>query len=165
MLRFPAKQLRAEVIRTYCRDAIVTAGVVCFSSGNAAAALREAGLDVVEVGPSPNAMLRTDRWWTHAMIRHVFPSRFDATSGHLPAELMVLCGRAYRERLGVLGLGPVQVPSGSGETLACLAMVYPDTEFEAVYDLDDATRFDPRAPLNELVERVASRIHRGAVVP
>ena len=52
----------------------------------------------------------------------------------------------------------VVVPTGSGETLVCLAMAFPKVKFIARYNIDAATEYHEEAPLNKLVERLAFRI-------
>ena len=52
-------------------------------------------------------------------------------------------------------------PTASGETIVCLAWVYPHCRFAAVYDDDaPATCYDNEAPLNALVRAVAARVRR-----
>lgn len=158
-LRVPAKRIRARVIARWCKRAGV-AGVVAFSCGNATRELRRAGLYVVEV--APRGALRAGRWWGADEIRRAWPHLLDATSGHLPAPLMLEIATALRRHLGRLGAGPYLVPTGSGETIVCLAMAYPRTRFVAAYDdRDPATRYEPRAPLAPLVRAFAHEI-RGA---
>ena len=153
LLRFPHKQIRAAVIADHLRRAgRAAAGVVCFSCGNASAALRAAGLDVLDVGP--RGALQPRHWWTEAEIAKAFPTMFDATSGHLSTALMLRIGQAYRAHLGELPPA-VYVPSGSGETAVCLALAYPERRIHAVYDdSDPATTWNDAAPLNTLVERL-----------
>jgi hypothetical protein len=64
-LRFPHKQIRSRVIKDYVRAAGYR-GVVVFSCGNSATALREQGLEVVEVGDKGD--LKAGKWWTQAEI-------------------------------------------------------------------------------------------------
>jgi len=115
---FPHKQIRSRVIKGYV-DAAGYRGVVVFSCGNSAAALREQGLEVVEVGPSGE--LKTAKWWTQAEIHRAWPDLFDATSGHLSVPLMCDIAKAFRAHLGDLpGAERYTVPTGSGETICCL---------------------------------------------
>jgi hypothetical protein len=60
----------------------------------------------------------------------------------------------------------VYVPSGSGETLVCLKLAYPEKKFIAVYNLDAATEYSPRCPLNDFVKVMAEdRIfHSGIII-
>jgi hypothetical protein len=156
-LRFPNKKLRAKVIADYVRHAGYR-GVVVFTCGNAAAALRESGLEVVEIGPRGD--LKTEKWWNPSEIHRLHPDLFDATSGHLPACLMVEIGRAFREHLGDLPAGCYAVPTGSGETIMCLRAAYPDPaiNFCAMYDnARPETERDPQNPLNKFVDALFSR--------
>jgi len=152
VLRFPNKALRARVIANYVRTAGYR-GVVVFTCGNAARALRECGLEVVEIGSRGD--LQTQKWWKAAEIHRLHPDLFDATSGHLPACLMVEVGKAFREHLGDLQPGQYAVPTGSGETIMCLRAAYPDPDivFHAAYDdsKPETTR-DPMNPLNDFVD-------------
>ena len=155
LLKFPHKMIRAKVIKGYLKDTGYKK-VVCFSCGNNIKALRAEGLEVLYVGE--NGDLSPNKWYTQGEIRKVFPEYFDATSGHLPMELMLTLGEAYKTYLGELEDEIVYVPSGSGETLVCLKMAYPDKKFVAVYNLDKATEYDRHCVLNRLVELLAADI-------
>ena len=155
LLRFDHKRIRAEVIREYMNDAGYTRAV-CFSCGNAARALESAGVETIHIGE--NGVFRPNKWFSPAEVRNIWPDAFDATSGHLGAFLMVKIGQRYRESLGELP-DVVYVPSGSGETLCCLKMAYPQNEFIAVYGLDKATEYSDSAPLNNLVELLAFDVY------
>ena len=151
--RFPEfqnKVLRANEIKRYVQ-ASEYSGVVCFSSGNASAALRNVGLDVVGVGPADS--LSANGWWTEAEIHRVWPDRLDATSGHLPLSLMHRIASAYKIGLerAKIGPGPYIVPTGSGETILCLSMAYPRTELVAAYNVGQGTEYCKAAPLTALV--------------
>lgn len=147
MLIFPAKQIRAQVIAEYA-NAAGYRGVVAFSCGNATRELRAAGLWVLDISPSGD-IAPTGKWWTPAEIHRAFPDLFDATSGHLPAWMMIEIGKRFREYLGDIEGG--DVPSGSGETIMCLRWAYPDKIFRPVYNLDKATEYNDNSPLNYLV--------------
>src|SRR5437016_658912 len=131
VLDFPAKRIRSRIIASYVRAAGYR-GVVVFSCGNSAAALREQGLELIEVGPRGD--LKTEKWWTPAEIHRTWPDLFDATSGHLSAPLMGDIAKAFRAHLGELPRVRYAVPSGSGETICCLRVAYPLLDFEASYD-------------------------------
>lgn len=155
MLRFPHKLIRAKCIKEY----MAAAGydrAVCFSCGNAADALEAEGVDVVHIGE--RGLLTPNRWMHKSEIDKVFHGYFDATSGHLPVELMVMIGKAFRHHLGSMEEETIYIPTGSGETLVCLKMAYPDKRMVAVYNLDKATEYDQEAPLNRLVELLAEEI-------
>lgn len=149
-LRFPHKQIRSRVIADYV-GAAGYRGVVVFSCGNSAAALREQGLDVLEIGPRGD--LQTNKWWTPAAIHRTWPDLFDATSGHLHTPLMGDIAKAFRAHLGELSATRYIVPSGSGETICCLRIAYPLPDFEAWYDdSKPETQRHPNAPLNPFVD-------------
>lgn len=154
LLRFPHKQLRAAVIKNYMQVTEYKKAV-CFSCGNAATALIEAGVETLHIGET--GVLSPCKWWQQAEIAKWFPNYFDATSGHLPASLMQEIGEKFKDYLGVLD-ETVYVPTGSGETLVCLKFAYPQTKFIAVYNLDNATKYEEKAPLNKLVELLAEKI-------
>jgi hypothetical protein len=149
-LHFPHKQIRAKVIAEYVRHAQYR-GVVVFTCGNAAKTLRDEGLEVTEVGPRGD--LKTEKWWTMSEIHRAWPDLFDATSGHLAVPIMGDIAKAYREHLGNLPHGRYSVPTGSGETIACLRIAYPLHTFDPAYDNDkpETTRH-PEAPLNAIVD-------------
>lgn len=147
LLKFPHKMIRSGVIRKYIggnRDK-----VVCFSCGNAARALANEGLDVLHIGEE--GVLTPNKWFSQREIAYWFGDYFDGTSGHLSVELMQIIGEAYKEFLGDLP-ELVYLPTGSGETLVCLKMAYPNTDFVAVYNLGKETEYNENAPLNRLVE-------------
>ncbi|HEY0837212.1 MAG TPA: hypothetical protein VGE72_25090 [Azospirillum sp.] len=147
------KALRAAVIARHVAGAGY-AGVVCFSCGNASRALKAAGLYVVEVAPGGD--LAPGRWWGADEIRRAWPHLLDATSGHLGAPLMAQIAAALRAHLGRLEPGAYAVPTGSGETLVCLAMAYPACRFRPLYGDTPGTRYEAAAPLNPLVAALAA---------
>lgn len=155
LLRFDHKQIRAEVIREYMTEAGYSRAV-CFSCGNAARALESAGVETIHIGE--NGILSPKKWFSPAEVRNIWHDAFDATSGHLGVFLMEKIGKCYRDHLGDLP-DVVYVPSGSGETLCCLKMAYPQNEFIAVYGLDKATEYSENAPLNGLVDLLAFDVY------
>lgn len=155
LLRFPHKRLRSVAIKQYMEKAGYRKAV-CFSCGNAAQELARAGVDVLHIGP--NGVLEPRRWFTQAEIANCFREYFDATSGHLPAELLKVLAKIYRGYLGEIGDGRIYVPTGSGETLVCLKLAYPDKKFVAVYNLDASTEYNEAAPLNDLVRVLADEV-------
>ena len=154
LLRFEHKRIRAEVIKEYLANKSYK-GVICFSCGNASRELKKVGLNVIEI--SPHGDFIPNKWFNPSEIAEMFTNYFDATSGHLDITLMELIGKAYKEKLGNLP-NPCYVPSGSGETLVCLKLAYPNIDFIAVYNLDFATEYSDNAPLNKLVKLLAKEI-------
>ena len=154
MLRFPHKRLRADMIKGYMKAAGYEKAV-CFSCGHAAEELQKAGVNVLHIGP--HGVLEPRKWFTQADIHADFPEFFDATSGHLPVSLMIALSTIYQGYIGPLS-GKVYVPTGSGETLVCLKMAYPDVDFVAVYNLDEATEYSPYCPMNPLVRLLCSGV-------
>jgi len=149
MLRFPNKQIRSSVIADFVQRAGYR-GCVCFSCGNASDALKNQGLYVLDVAPKGG--LSANTWWTVDEIHKSWPDLFDATSGHLPTPLLNRIASAFKTFLGILPEQRYEVPTGSGETIVCLKLAYPNTNFVPTYNLDEATKYNPQAPLNNLVE-------------
>lgn len=152
LLIFPHKQLRAQVIYAYAKEAGYP-GIVLLSCGNASKAMGEVSDGTVEiVKPEP------DHWLTNEEIAQQWPGYLDATSGHLPLWLMVRIAahfKAWFDANGGLGNGRYLVPTGSGETIVCLLLAYPDTfshSFTALYNFNKGSEFEPNAPLNPVVE-------------
>jgi len=162
LLQFPHKRIRSKVIKQYMIEGGYNRAV-CFTCGNAGIELKLAGIDTIMIGCGGD-LLPSDKWFSTAEVHKMFPDCFDATSGHLPTDLMYRIGLAYKEYLGELS-GKVYVPSGSGETIVCLKLVYPKTEFIAVYDINTkelkrATSYSKYAPLNKYVE-LLSKVQHG----
>lgn len=154
LFRFPAKKLRSKAVKRYMERRGMK-HAVCFSCGNASRELREAGVDVLDV--SPTGDMEALRWFEPSEIARLFPDAFDATSGHLPIECMLEVAEEFR---AVDVPDGAFIPTGSGETLVCLKMAHPDRRLHAVYNLDDATKYEERAPLNRLVEALAESVVR-----
>lgn len=151
-LRVPAKQIRASIISAHVRQSGLR-GAVVFTCGNAATALRRYGCFdyVLEIGP--RGTLNPLRWHTPAEINKAWPDLFDATSGHLPLPLMVEIAYGLQAYIGALDPAiDYLVPTGSGETIICLRLAYPEIKFIAVYDSSrPETTQDQQAPLNRAV--------------
>ena len=150
------KHIRAHVIRDYIYP---NDKVVCFSCGNASKALKDVNeLDVLDIGEYGD--LKPNHWFTQKEIADIFPNRFDATCGHLNMELMNELASTYHNifQYYVEGHEAFWLPTGSGETLICLKMAFPDILFHAVYNIDAATKYEENAPLNMLVKQMAFTI-------
>ncbi len=158
LLKYNNKQARARVIAKFVREAGYP-GVVCFTCGNAAEALRGQGLDVIEVGPRGG--LTTNHWFTPASIKKIFPQLLDATSGHLSLALMweiAMEIKREHEGGGVWLMASVyDVPSGSGETITCLRLAYPEINFFPVYGCGQGTEYHAEAPLNGIVRAMGGQ--------
>jgi len=154
LLRFPHKKIRAAVIKKFIEKRGYR-GVVCFSCGNASRELKNVGLNVLDI--SPMGDLIPNRWFRPSEVAEKFYGYFDATSGHLPMELMIEIAAEYKKYLG-LSLPSCYIPTGSGETIFCLKLAYPDEELIAVYNLDEATEYNENAVLNDIVKIFAKNI-------
>jgi len=152
------KRIRAEVVRAYMkRNGISYA--VCFSCGNASRFLREAGVPLIDI--SPQGDLTANRWFTMEEIRQRFPQAFDATSGHLPTDLMREIAERLRAELSFDTGTEYIIPTGSGEGVVCLKMAFPDVLFTPQYDdSDPATEYNEEAPLNGVVRAMFNKIER-----
>lgn len=150
------KRLRATMLYDYVGK---DKKYICFSCGNTSKSLKRLGLDVLDI--SPDGDLTANRWFTIQEIREIFPNHFDATCGHLSIELMNKLSNIYRDfyKLSwVSNYDEMIIPTGSGETICCLALAFPDKKFIARYNIDASTEYHEEAPLNKLVEQLAFRI-------
>lgn len=154
LFRFPNKKYRAEVIRDYMAEHGYERAV-CFSCGNASRALKEAGIPTLDI--SAGGDLIANRWFEIGEVHKYFPDYFDATSGHLPMDCMLKIAQFYALMLTTIPK-EIILPTGSGETLVCLKLAFPETKITAIYNLDAATQYDAEAPLNKLVEILAAKI-------
>lgn len=154
LFRFPNKEIRAKAIKAYM-EKYGYKKAVCFSCGNASRELKKCGVDVLDI--SPSGSLQALEWFTIGDIKRWFPDCLDATSGHLPFDCMQEVAKAYKDYIKHLP-GEINLPTGSGETLVCLKMVFPYTKINAVYNIDDATLYNKEAPLNVLVGLLAERV-------
>ncbi len=149
------KRLRAMTIEEYIGR---NKKCLCFSCGNASESLRRLGFDVLDI--SPTGDLIANRWFSIQEIREIFPNHFDATCGHLSIELMNRLSNIYRDYYKSIFeyTNEIIVPTGSGETICCFALAFPNKKFIARYNIDESTQYHEEAPLNKLVEQLAFRI-------
>lgn len=154
-INFPNKKLRSKVIKEYINKTAFSK-VVCFSCGNASRELKNVGLNVLDV--SPTGDLIANRWFKSSDFKKYFAEYFNATSGYLPFDLMFEIGKEFKNYLGDLPQTNY-IATGSGETLVCLKLAYPDKSFIAVYDNSNiATTYDTDSPLFPLVQLLAYKI-------
>lgn len=155
LLHFENKKIRAKVIKEYLRKSGVNK-VVCFSCGNATKELKNVGIDTLSV--CPDGDLLPHRWFHSNDFSKYFPNFFNATSGYLPMDLMLEISKEFKKKLGNLP-ETVYVPCGSGETIVCLKIAYPNVSFVAVYnDNNPATTYDVDSPLFPLVKLISDKI-------
>ena len=128
--------------------------IVVFTCGNCGRELKKYFDDVLVIG-GDDADLIPNRWFTDAEIENIFPDYTDATSGNLPEPLIKQLGNFYKAIIGELDDEIYFVPTGSGETIMSLIYAYPEKKFVAVYNLDNATKYEENAPLNESVKKHA----------
>lgn len=147
-----AKQIRACVIHEY----MLQNGYdhcVCFSCGNATRALKAEGVSCISI--SPDGDLTANRWWSISEVRKAFANAFDATSGHLPIDVLIAIAKKYREAFSdvfVKGKEYV-IPTGSGETVFCLSMAFKDIKFIAQWRKDDPScEMSVEAPMTEIIK-------------
>ena len=160
LFNFPAKFILSREILRYIGDK----KVVCFTCGNASKELRLLGVDVLEIGV--NGAFIPNHWYTQQEIADIFPTYFDATSGHLPMDLMLNIAESYRHELFdvVKEDEEYDVHCGSGETLICLKLAFPNAKFNALYNVPDLlaeTEYNQHAPLNKIVKLLANKIFIG----
>lgn len=143
------KQVRAQVIKKHLKN-IGENKCVCFSCGNASQALKNEGLEVIE-------MIEPLKWWGFTEIQKYFKC-FDATSGHLPIPLLIEISNILKKKKEVKNIidflqnKDLQLPTGSGETLFCLKLAFPTINIFPVYDLNPATKYNKEAPMNIIVD-------------
>lgn len=153
---FPNKILRTHAIKKYM-EIYGYKRAVCFSCGNASRELKLAGVDTLDI--SPTGQLQALRWFTMGQIHDRFPDYFDATSGHLPMECMLMVADAFKSHFKGLDIpNEINLPTGSGETLVCLKLAFPTLKINAIYNLDGATEYNENAPLNDLVKLLAEKV-------
>ena len=144
------KTVRARVIRDYMRLYDIKRAI-CFSCGNATRLLKEVGVDVLAIAPGGDML--PGRWFMPGEIASKFPGYFDATSGHLPFYMMVDIAKRLQYELNFKPGEHYAIPTGSGETIICLQLAFPETSFMAVYDDNDpATTYEDLSPLNSYVQ-------------
>lgn len=88
-------------------------------------------------------------------IRKTFPDSFDATSGHLPTDLMNQLAEEYALIFSdTIKEGQTYtIPTGSGETVICLRMAFPKSRFIAQWNNQDPScEYSDHAPLARLVK-------------
>ena len=140
------KVARSNVIKAYLKS-IGTNKCVCFSCGNAVEHLRKVGINVIGVGEKSD--LIPAKWFTFNKIANTF-NLFDATCGHLPVPLMVEISKILKKEIKTMPKS-IELPTGSGETLVCLKMAFPNTTIIPVYNTSKGTEYNENAPLNSLV--------------
>lgn len=154
-LDFPNKKIRSKIIKEYLTK-INFNKVVCFSCGNASRELKNVGLNVLDISPSGD--LVANKWFKSEDFKKYFTEYFNATSGYLPFDLMFDIGIEFKKYLGELQQDNY-IACGSGETIICLKLAYPDKNFIAVYDNSNiATKMDINSPLYPLVKLLAKEI-------
>lgn len=151
-----AKAIRAEVIKNHMHENGYKR-CVCFSCGNATRMLKAAGVDCVAV--APNGDLNACRWWSMEEIKQVFNGCFDATSGHLSTEVMQKLAKAYKGAFAPCfkAGATYEIPTGSGETILCLKLAFPNTNFIACWDNNQpACAYESAAPLVPVIKALFS---------
>ena len=75
---------------------------------------------------------------------------FDATCGHLPIPLMIEISTLLKQEIKSMP-NSIELPTGSGESLVCLKMAFPNTVIKPLYNISKGTEYHSEAPLNNLV--------------
>lgn len=143
-----AKEIRAKVIKEYLQ-AKGENSCVCFSCGNASAALKSNGLNVIEV-------INPNKWWSFSEIAKEFQV-FDATSGHLPFPLYYEIAKEFQRYFKNADFdknGHYQILAGSGETMLCMVLAFPGIKLHPIYNINAATKYNSKAPLNMLIQKI-----------
>lgn len=156
------KRIRAQVIKEHLQK-LGQNKCVCFTCGNAAKALKNEGLEVIEVGS--NGILKPNKWFDYTDIQQTF-GVFDATSGHLPMPIMVKIAKRMRQILDnwhMITENKYFIPTGSGESLVIMAMAYPRIQFYPIRFNAPETKYDDEAPLNTLVTALSGVSHEWAI--
>lgn len=145
------KQIRAEVIYEHLKKSNLKPQIICFTSGNSAKFLEAKGLKVLAYGS--NQKHKPNHWFSFNEIAKKF-KMFDATSGHLPMPLMneialklkkILRNKFKKHQI-------YHIKTGSGETIICLKMAFPNINFHPMRLKDyPNTEYHKEAPLNSLV--------------
>lgn len=162
VLRFPNKVLRTGPIVQHVLNGGYP-GAFIFTCGNAGKplekALKAVGKRYWEFGVNGN--MTPNRWHTPDEIHALAPDMFDATSGHLAVPLLYRIAREFYDYFGQpVNGGHLKddvnyiVPSGSGETILCLRMVYPHARLLAAYDntKPETTRDTENVAMNALID-------------
>ena len=87
-------------------------------------------------------------------IRAFFPNVFDATSGHIPIDLINEIARRIKKEIHPIDKQYI-VETGSGETLLVLSIAFPEIKFKPEYNTNKATAFNKEAPLNDLIAAIS----------
>lgn len=147
------KIVRTNVILDCVRSHKISESIVLFSSGNAYKCLHDLHTNTMR--------LESDDWVSQEYIRNTFPNSFDATSGHLSIELMNQIAKSLHDKYkDVLDENKTYgIMSGSGETLVCMKLAFPQVKFVAIYDDNsEHTSYSEFAPLNKLVSVMAEQV-------
>ena len=147
------KALRAAAIKKYMEQNGFKQ-CVCFSCGNSSRALLEAGVKCVDISPKGD-LIPSSKWWSKSEIKNAFASCFDATSGHLPIELLTSIAQIFSQNFTKKFEQNFiyEIPTGSGETIFCLKIAFPLVDFVAVYsEKDKSCTYNPKAPLTPIIK-------------
>ena len=147
-----AKEIRSSVIHQYMQQNGYNY-CVCFSCGNATKALIKEGVSCISIAPDGD--LTANRWWSIAEVRKVFANAFDATSGHLSIDVMQAISKKYREAFSDICVAGNEyvIPTGSGETVFCLSMAFPDIKFVAQWQKGEPScEMYEDAPMTQIIK-------------
>jgi hypothetical protein len=154
-LTIPERKIwRSEIIVKHMQAANCYRGAVIFSCGNASNELKRVLLKPI-ITIAPGGDLQSCKWWTSEEIKSAWPEYFDATSGHLPFPLMARLAEKLKAELhGFVSLNHNEcfnVPTGSGETILCLRLAFPDKVFIPITDGTPATKYNHESVVARIV--------------
>lgn len=146
------KSIRSEIIADDIRKKNLD-GAVCFSSGTALHYLREAVPYVLGVSDE-NGDLRARRWFPMKEIKRIFPTLYDATSGHLTRETIIRCSERLKREVKC-ELTTALIASGSGESALIANYAFPECNFIPIFDQrNQHTKWSAECELNDWLREV-----------
>lgn len=141
------KKIRAEIIQEFLNGK----RAFCFSSGNAAYALKKAGVNLIAV--SPKDALNAQKFVPPEEAERYFQA-FNATSGCLPVFLVERIAKKIKRKCGRFNPGKNRlfVPFGSGELIMAFSFFFPLNRIVAVTSDYPPLRQDGTGHLASLIQ-------------
>lgn len=147
------KKIRAEVINEFLGEK----RAFCFSSGNAAYALRQAGVNLIAI--SPFDALTANHFIRPKEAEYYFQA-FNATSGYLPTFLLERIAQRVKARCkgGLPIKDRLFIPFGSGELIFVFSFFFPLNRIVAVTSNYAPLTQDNTSPLAAFVKKNCPKI-------